>query len=151
MEKIKSQQSLQHEPLPCEYFDMIGGTSAGGLAIVSSESLHAAYSFRNCFSRLIALMLGRLCMSVSEAIHYYELFSKTVFSNGKKHFGDGKFKASAFKDAVKKIVEDKTSVADLRLRMDESRWNKKGCNTYVKDLAPPTFPHPLLPVKLIML
>jgi len=110
MEKIKSQQKLEDEPLPCEYFDMIGGTGAGGL---------------------IALMLGRLCMSVSEAIHHYESFSKTVFSGGKKYFGDGKFKASVFEDAVKRIVEAKTKVADLRLRVDDSRWNKKGCNTFV--------------------
>jgi len=110
MGRIKLQEGLDHEPLPCEYFDMIGGTGTGGL---------------------IALMLGRLCMPVSEAILHYRSFSKQVFSSGKKYFGDGKFKASVFEDAVKMIVKGKTNIADLRLSVDDSRWNKKGCNTFV--------------------
>ena len=44
---------------PCEYFDMIGGTSTGGL---------------------IAIMLGRLRMSVDECIATYQLLSSTVFT-----------------------------------------------------------------------
>jgi hypothetical protein len=32
MERIQFQQNLANAPLPCEYFDMIGGTSTGGYA-----------------------------------------------------------------------------------------------------------------------
>lgn len=41
MKEIKHRDSLAEVPLPCEYFDLIGGTSTGGL---------------------IAIMLGRLRM-----------------------------------------------------------------------------------------
>jgi patatin-like phospholipase/acyl hydrolase len=41
MKEIKKRDGLQEVPLPCKYFDLIGGTSTGGL---------------------IAIMLGRLTM-----------------------------------------------------------------------------------------
>ena len=45
-------------PKPCDYFDMIGGTSTGGL---------------------IAIMLGRLRMTVDECIAAYTSLSDKVF------------------------------------------------------------------------
>ncbi|KAF8065282.1 hypothetical protein FPV67DRAFT_1451063 [Lyophyllum atratum] len=45
MHRIQAEERLGETPLPCQYFDMIGGTSTGGL---------------------IALMLGRLGASVQE-------------------------------------------------------------------------------------
>ena len=45
-------------PKPCDYFDMIGGTSTGGL---------------------IAIMLGRLRMTVDECIDAYTTLSDRVF------------------------------------------------------------------------
>jgi len=44
MEEIQRQSEAEDTPLPCEYFDLIGGTSTGGL---------------------IAIMLGRLRMVLS--------------------------------------------------------------------------------------
>jgi patatin-like phospholipase/acyl hydrolase len=44
MEEIQRRSSAECTPLPCEYFDLIGGTSTGGL---------------------IAIMLGRLRMVLS--------------------------------------------------------------------------------------
>ncbi|KIO27731.1 hypothetical protein M407DRAFT_53822, partial [Tulasnella calospora MUT 4182] len=43
---------------PCDYFDLIGGTSTGGL---------------------IAIMLGRLRMSIPECIAAYAELSKLIF------------------------------------------------------------------------
>ncbi|MCJ1344795.1 hypothetical protein MMC31_002998 [Peltigera leucophlebia] len=55
--------------LPCHYFDYIGGTSTGGedrkLALIAS--------------RLIAIMLARLRMTISECIDEYEHLGATVF------------------------------------------------------------------------
>jgi len=33
MERFQFQQGLEELPLPCNYFDMIGGTSTGGFVI----------------------------------------------------------------------------------------------------------------------
>ncbi|EIM79535.1 FabD/lysophospholipase-like protein, partial [Stereum hirsutum FP-91666 SS1] len=62
MISIQDEKKLPKEPLPCEVFDLIGGTSTGGL---------------------IALMLGRLRMSVDDAIRAYAKLSKKVFSQTK--------------------------------------------------------------------
>lgn len=55
---------LADEPRPCDVFDLIVGTSTGGL---------------------IAVMLGRLHMTVDECIEQYELLGSRVF--GKRQWG----------------------------------------------------------------
>lgn len=82
MLQIQKQNHLQTAPKPCEIFDMIGGTSTGGL---------------------IAIMLGRLQMTVDEALQEYRHLAKTVFSDTKNAFGDGAYKATTFKKAVQSI------------------------------------------------
>lgn len=52
-------------PKPCDYFDMIGGTSTGGL---------------------IAIMLGRLQMTVDECIDAYATLSDRVFEKKRSPF-----------------------------------------------------------------
>jgi hypothetical protein len=47
---------------PCEYFDLIVGTSAGGL---------------------LAIMLGRLSMTLGQALEHFNAFKKKVFQNDK--------------------------------------------------------------------
>ena len=56
MEMIKPEDP----PKPCDYFDMIGGTSTGGL---------------------IAIMLGRLRMTVDECIDEYLKLSPRIFTH----------------------------------------------------------------------
>ena len=55
---------LADEPRPCDVFDLIVGTSTGGL---------------------IAVMLGRLHMTVDECIQQYEILGSRVF--GKRQWG----------------------------------------------------------------
>ncbi|KAJ7827165.1 hypothetical protein B0H14DRAFT_1240272 [Mycena olivaceomarginata] len=62
MYRLKVAEDLPDIPHPCDYFDLIGGTGTGGL---------------------IALMLGRLRMSVEDAIKAYGELSKEVFSHVK--------------------------------------------------------------------
>ncbi|KAH7472064.1 hypothetical protein FOMA001_g13577 [Fusarium oxysporum f. sp. matthiolae] len=75
-------------PKPCDYFDMISGTSTGGL---------------------IAIMLGRLRMTVDECIVAYTSLSNMVFEK-KRHRSkingqlQGRFDATALEQAVKKIL-----------------------------------------------
>jgi len=37
MERIQYQRGLEELPLPCDYFDMIGGTSTGGFVITAID------------------------------------------------------------------------------------------------------------------
>ncbi|KAH9816977.1 FabD/lysophospholipase-like protein [Teratosphaeria destructans] len=73
-------------PLPCIYFDYIAGTSTGGL---------------------IAIMLGRLRMSVDSALEAYNSLGGRIF--GKKRrmgFAWSKYDAEILKAAVKDIISN---------------------------------------------
>ena len=88
MDRLKARLGLPHDaddPLPCEYFDLIGGTSTGGL---------------------IAIMLGRLRMTAVEAADQYNDLAKKIFGpqNKKRWVQDGAFKATTLKEAVEELV-----------------------------------------------
>lgn len=53
---------------------------------------------------LIAILLGRLRMSVPDAIHQYSIFAKSVFSERKLIGKDGWFKASNLEEAIKHVL-----------------------------------------------
>ena len=74
-------------------------------------------------------MLGRLRMSVTEAIAKYGILSEKVFSDVKLMSGEGKFKASKLRDVVWEIVEERTGQADER--MMDTREGGDVCKTYV--------------------
>ncbi|KAJ7302635.1 hypothetical protein DFH08DRAFT_826380 [Mycena albidolilacea] len=59
MYRIKKEQNIEAVPLPCEYFDLIGRRSTGGL---------------------ISLVLGRLRMPVKTAIEAYNNLAQDVCS-----------------------------------------------------------------------
>jgi hypothetical protein len=87
------------------------------------------YSTYIVFSRLIALMIGRLRMSMSDTIMHYDSLAKKVFSDGKKVVGDGHFKGSVLRDVVRELVEAKTANADSLMMETDS--DGKVCKTYV--------------------
>ncbi|KAJ7105308.1 acyl transferase/acyl hydrolase/lysophospholipase, partial [Mycena epipterygia] len=79
MYKTKTEGQLDTVPSPCECFELIGGSGTGGI---------------------IALMLGRLRMSVKDAISAYDSLrpqSKIGFTE--------QFQASKFEDALKNIFK----------------------------------------------
>ena len=86
---------------PCEYFDMMAGTSTGGI---------------------LAIMLGRLRMTVDECIATYnelagEIFGSTVFAKIDNASDTGaRYSAKALENAVKKIVKRKTGDPDAPMR-----------------------------------
>jgi len=47
MMEIKSQKNADLIPLPCEYFELIGGTSTGGLIAIMLGRLRMVYLFFN--------------------------------------------------------------------------------------------------------
>lgn len=77
-------------PKPCDYFDMIGGTSTGGL---------------------IAIMLGRLKMNVNDCINAYTSLSNKVFEKKSHRVTikgkiQGRFDAAELERAVEQILKD---------------------------------------------
>ncbi|KAJ7032979.1 hypothetical protein C8F04DRAFT_635348 [Mycena alexandri] len=99
LEENKKRKTLGLAPLdtlpkPCDHFDLIGGTSTGGI---------------------IALMLGRLQMDVDTAIMCYDHLAKEVFSEVKRGLGDGKFKASKLEEAIKSTVAEMTGDSETPL------------------------------------
>ncbi|XRM40919.1 hypothetical protein ABZX51_004221 [Aspergillus tubingensis] len=69
---------------PYQYFDIIGGTSTGGI---------------------IALMLGRMRMTVESCIAEYQKLGKIVFGEPRGLFYENMFDAKVLEEQTKKVVE----------------------------------------------
>ncbi|KAF1913173.1 hypothetical protein BDU57DRAFT_504079 [Ampelomyces quisqualis] len=87
-------------PKPCDYFDMIGGTSTGGL---------------------IAVMLGRLKMSVPDCIAAYISLSDRIFRKTRHRMTmrgrvQGRFNAEELTRAVKEVVKQQGLQEDALLK-----------------------------------
>lgn len=122
MHRVQRIHKLPEVPLPADYFDLICGTSTGGYV---SNSVKSMSRRKLSALRLIALLLGRLRLSVPEAIDKYRQLAKQVFSD-KKPFGkDGKFKASNLEKAIKEVVEWKLGKGRAEERMFAS--GAEGC------------------------
>ena len=88
---IQVKQRLDVPPLPCEWFDLVVGTSTGGL---------------------MAIMLGRLKMSVEDAITAYRTLAEKVFGEDTRIwlkrgnlFGtEPKYSAEKLENAVEEIA-----------------------------------------------
>lgn len=74
---------------PCEYFDFIGGTGTGGL---------------------IAIMLGRLRMTIGQCKEIFEEMTRVVFETDKTIAGipyrSTLYKASKLEDAIRACVQE---------------------------------------------
>ncbi|KAG6916206.1 hypothetical protein DXG01_007836 [Tephrocybe rancida] len=99
--------------MPCDYFDMICGTSTGGL---------------------IAIMLGRLQMTIPECIEVYtslasDIFSASFLERGKNFATTGAYyKKDKFEAGLKKIIKEKTGNENASM-LDPDPNNK--CKVFV--------------------
>lgn len=86
-DRPEDQASDDADPRPCDYFDLIAGTGTGGL---------------------IAIMLGRLRMSIVDCMDVYVQMTRRVFETDKTIAGipyrSTLFKASKLEDAIRDCV-----------------------------------------------
>lgn len=86
---------------PCDYFDMIAGTSTGGL---------------------IAIMLGRLQMSIDECIQAYSDLSSKIFHNNRGPLavaaGKSRYSPRVFETVIKEFIRDRTGDSDSLMMME---------------------------------
>jgi hypothetical protein len=66
-------------------------------------------------------MLGRLRMSIEEAINCYGDLAERIFSEKKHTWQDGRFKATRLEEVIKEIVHDHTQPKDKDTRMLDIR------------------------------
>ncbi|KAF3765074.1 FabD/lysophospholipase-like protein [Cryphonectria parasitica EP155] len=89
MEDIKEAQKLQTTPRPCEIFDIIGGTSTGGI---------------------IAIMLGRLGMTVESCLKAYRSVMEEAFTPKFRCPIPGRsrttYSSKTLRDAIRRVITD---------------------------------------------
>ncbi|GAM90272.1 hypothetical protein ANO11243_083140 [Dothideomycetidae sp. 11243] len=99
-------------PKPCDYFDVIGGTSTGGL---------------------IAIMLGRLEMTVDECLEQYNILQTSVFRKlhhlpvGWRGGLQGRYDHIALENGVKDILRARGLEEDTLFK----NTNKLACKVFV--------------------
>ena len=105
LQQLMAAANRESPPKPCDYFDMIGGTSTGGF---------------------IAIMLGRLQMTIDECIDAYTLLF------GARDEACGRFSASQLEQVAKQIVRSSGFDQDTLLRDSPHA----SCKVYVYSNSP---------------
>lgn len=114
MLKIQKEKDLRSPPKPCEIFDLICGTSTGGI---------------------IALLLARLQVTVQEAIEIYCKLSSQIFGKPKlkAHASEGKFSATDLENLLKETIKifgeskERNGKADPEMKLLETQATRKEC------------------------
>ena len=135
MENIAFLNGFDTVPKPCDYFDMIGGTSTGGSVLQTKTKVQ--YHIHN-IHRLIAIMLGRLKMDIESCIEAYVTMSDRIFQKAHHRLSptgkvQGKFDAQELEKAIKQIIVDNHLEEDALL-MDAP---DAPCKVYVASLLVP--------------
>ncbi|KAF8542933.1 acyl transferase/acyl hydrolase/lysophospholipase [Trichophaea hybrida] len=109
MRTMQVEGGFEEEPHPCEVIDLIGGTSTGGL---------------------IAVMLGRLKMSVDDCIKKYEELGQEIFAKKPKGGKLGKFAigmsastlytTESLQKAIQTVIESREDILTNGLFLDAS-------------------------------
>ncbi|KAL9064664.1 MAG: hypothetical protein Q9157_007754 [Trypethelium eluteriae] len=122
LKQLMESINYENPPKPCEWFDMIGGTSTGGL---------------------IAIMLGRLEMTVDDCIKEYIALSKKVFR--RQHMSSvnwrgriqPRFKTVDLEKAIKDIVAQSATIRAEGSGVSAvmRKETPSGCKTFVVALS----------------
>lgn len=114
LKQLMESINFENPPKPCEYFDLVGGTSTGGL---------------------IAIMLGRLQMTVDECIDAYREMSPKIFTKVNHRLNlrgkvQGRFDHTAIEESVKRMLRQRYLPDDeLFYQSRMSASSVKACKT----------------------
>ena len=109
--------------LPCEYFDLIGGSDTGGyVPPFKSNTLKDA---KLILIRLIAIMLVKLRMSVDETLHEFSTIVDQVYVNKLEPAE----KTRRLKECMEALLTKKNLPIDLKLEGDKQDGHQ--CLGYV--------------------
>lgn len=127
MERIRETKGLDQVPRPCDYFDLIGGTSTGGYELSSSYLLCA-----NEPDSIIAIMLGRLRMTVGECIQAYDKVGQAAFTPKQRFISlparpKGAFSATALEGAIKQVVREHCTYPECTTKQNEDPQRNTTC------------------------
>ena len=116
---------------PCDVFDLIGGTSTGGYVARRPQD---GPMLTRASSSLIAIMLGRLEMTVEECIKAYTDMMGDVFGKRSSPIDwrlnvKGQFSALALERAIRSLVSATGHPVDALL--DDPSSDKRHCRAYV--------------------
>ena len=108
LKKLMETINPDRTPKPCEYFDMIGGTSTGGYVFLNLRG--TAKKITDSL-RLIAIMLGRLQMDIDQCINAYISMFDRVFQKKRHRITirgkvQDRFDTQELEKAIKEIVFD---------------------------------------------
>ncbi|KAK3495927.1 hypothetical protein B0T13DRAFT_473749 [Neurospora crassa] len=85
MRKVQERELLSEIPKPCDYFHLIGGVSTGGL---------------------VAILLGRLQLTTTEALKEYDSFAKKIFCTRNRRLSlVSRYGEEALEQAVHEVVQ----------------------------------------------
>ncbi|CAI4212654.1 unnamed protein product [Parascedosporium putredinis] len=107
MDRIKYDLGMADDPLPADFFDLIGGTSTGGW---------------------IALLLGRVRLSVPEARKAYIRIAKEVFSMD-RYARKSKFDGKKLEERVKRVLQRNLGESHSEERLLDR--SSPSCKTFV--------------------
>ncbi|KAA8909949.1 acyl transferase/acyl hydrolase/lysophospholipase [Sphaerosporella brunnea] len=95
MSSLEESGAIAKGTRPWEYFDLIAGTSTGGI---------------------IAILLGRLCLSIDECIDLYENLGGEIFGKAKSLHTGTMFSSSKLEETIRRIVDERTGVGSALLQ-----------------------------------
>ncbi|KAL6716128.1 hypothetical protein ACLMJK_005694 [Lecanora helva] len=110
MHRVKGEEGLDEVPILADRFDMIGGTSTGGI---------------------IAILLGRLRLSAADAINVYQNLAKDIFSEHKPKYKEGTYKASKLENVIKDVVKRYDNNRDADAKMYDEQLGDIQCRAFV--------------------
>lgn len=136
MVKMNAERQQRGEPdaKPCHVFDLIGGTSTGGQVYQGPQTRNGTLNLTSC-SSLIAILLGRLEMSVDECLAVFKDCMSEIFKRRKHstkfNLLNGELQHGFSPDNLKKAIEKALASKNIPTDALYDNGQERTCRTWV--------------------